>query len=280
MSLFRRGGITPYVQDFFTSRANLAGKVVVDLPAGGGRMSRVLRDLGATVEPYDLYPEFFKVEGLTCRFADLETTLPIPDAHADYVLFQEGMEHLPDQLRPLREFNRILKKGGRVILTTPNPSCLRARLCHLLLDSYLIARMPINETSAIRFLDKKEQRFYFGHIFLIGAQKLRILGRVAGFRIAAIHSNKYSKFSLLLGVFYPLLAVVNLWAYFRSCRRLGQDPARTREIMREVLWLNLHPRVLFAKKLFFELEKERELAGADAAFFIQASPARKGADED
>jgi SAM-dependent methyltransferase len=280
MSLFRRGGIKPFVKDFFRSRQNLSGKVVVDLPAGGGEMSRVLRDLGATVEAYDLYPEFFQVPGLTCRFADLEAALPIPNGHADYVLFQEGMEHLPDQLRPLREFNRILKKGGRLILTTPNPSCLRARLCHLPLESYLIGRLPINETSAIRFLDKRENRFYFGHIFLIGAQKLRILGRVAGFRIAAIHPSKYSKCSLLLGVFYPLLALVNLWAYFRSRRRLGQDPARTRQILREVLWLNLHPRVLFAKKLFFELEKERELADADAAFFIQASPARNGADED
>jgi len=98
MRLFRRGGITPYVQDFFHSLENLKGKVVVDLPAGSGKMSRFLRDLGATVEPYDLYPEFFKVDGLTCRFADLETKLPIPDSHADYVLFQEGMEHLPDQL--------------------------------------------------------------------------------------------------------------------------------------------------------------------------------------
>ncbi|HMP81473.1 MAG TPA: class I SAM-dependent methyltransferase [Verrucomicrobiota bacterium] len=270
MSFFRRGGIKPFVKDIFRSRKDIAGKVVVDLPAGAGEMSRELRALGAAVEPYDLYPEFFKVDGLTCKFADLEKTLPIPTGHADYVLFQEGMEHLPDQLGPLREFNRILKKGGRLILTTPNPSCLRARLCSLLLDGYLFNNLPINETSAIRFLDKKEHRYYFGHIFLISAQRLRILGRVAGFRIAAIHPSKFSKFSVLLGVFYPGLLLVNLWAYFRSCQRREADPARTREILREVLWLNLHPRVLFAKKLFFEMEKESELADADAAFSIES----------
>jgi SAM-dependent methyltransferase len=280
MSQTAQRGIGKFVEAYFRSQGDLSKKLVVDLPAGEGRMSRTLRQLGATVEPYDLYPEFFKVEGMTCRAADLERALPIPSGHADYVVFQEGLEHLPDQLRPLREFNRILKQGGRLILTTPNPSCLRARFCHFLLDSYLLSRLPINETSAIRFLDKQEQRYYFGHIFLIGAQKLRILGKVAGFRIAAIHRNKYSRFSVLLGVFYPLLALVNLWAYFRSCRRLGHDPVRTREIMREVLWLNLHPRVLFAKKLFFELEKERELADADAAFFIHSTPTNKGADED
>lgn len=280
MSRFKPGEIGSWVERYFRAQGNLAGKVVVDLPAGEGRMSRTLHELGATVEPYDLYPEFFKAEGLICHPADLERDLPIPSQHADYVIFQEGLEHLPDQLRPLREFNRILKPGGRLVLTTPNPSSLRARLCHFLLEGYLFNKLPINETSAIRFLDKKENRFYFGHIFLIGAQKLRILGRVAGFRIAAVLPNKFSKFSLLLGVFYPLIALVNLWTYFRSSRRRRQDPDRTRKILGEVLWLNLHPRVLFAKKLFLELEKESDLASADAAFFIQPSPARKGADED
>ena len=144
---------------------------------------------------------------------------------------------------------------------------MRARFCHFFLDSYLFSRLPINETTAIRFLDKAENRYYFGHIFLIGAQKLRVLGRTAGFRIAEIHPNKYSKFSLLLGVFYPILFLINLWAYARSCARSREhDPIRTREILREVLWLNLNPRVLFAKKLFFELEKEREISNIDAAF--------------
>jgi SAM-dependent methyltransferase len=280
MSRFKPGEIGSRVESYFRAQGNLAGKVVVDLPAGEGRMSEALHELGATVEPYDLYPEFFKAEGLVCRPADLERDLPIPGQHADYVVFQEGLEHLPDQLRPLREFNRILKPGGRLILTTPNPSSLRARLCHFLLEGYLFNKLPINETSAIRFLDKQENRFYFGHIFLIGAQKLRILGRVAGFRIAAVLPNKISKFSVLLGVVYPLIALVNFWTYFRSSRRLKQDPERVRKILREVLWLNLHPRVLFAKKLFLELEKESELSAADTAFFIQPSPVRKGADED
>ena len=106
---------------------------------------------------------------MTCRPADLAQDLPIPSRHADYVVFQEGLEHLPDQLRPLREFNRILTPGGRLVLTTPNASSLRARLCHFLLEGVLLNKLPINETSAIRFLDPVERRYYFGHVFLIGA---------------------------------------------------------------------------------------------------------------
>jgi len=160
-------------------------------------------------------------------------------------------------------------------------ACLRARLSHLFLESYLVNRLPINETSAIRFLDKKENRYYFGHIFFIGAQKLRILGRTAGFRIAEIHPNKFSKFSLLLGIFYPVLFLFNLWAYARSRQRRSEnDPVRTRKILREVFWLNLHPRVLFAKKLFFEMEKVEESADADNAFFIRGNSLAKNSDED
>lgn len=275
MSQTEQCGIGTFVEAYFRSQGDLSRKVVVDLPAGKGRMSRTLRDLGARVEPYDLYPEHFEAAGMTCRAADLQRPLPIPDAHADYVVFQEGLEHLPDQLQPLREFNRILKKGGRLILTTPNPSCLRARFCHFLLDSYLPSRLPINETSAIRAFDKNEQRIYFGHVFFISAQKLRLLGKVAGLRIVAIHPNKFSTFSVLLGVFYPCLVLANLWAYWRSCRRRRRDPVRTREILREVLWLNLHPRVLFAKKLFVEMEKEREPGDAEAAFFRPRAPVRE-----
>jgi len=205
MSRFKMNEIGPFVEDYFRTRSDLKGKVVVDLPAGDGRMSGALQDLGVTVETYDLYPEFFKAEGLVCRQADLEQDLPIPSRHADYVVFQEGLEHLPDQLRRLREFNRILKPGGRLVPTTPNASSLRARLAHLLLEGYFFDKLPINETSAIRFLDLSERPYYLGHVFLIGAQKLRILARIAGFRVAGIHRNRYSVASVLLGVCYPVL---------------------------------------------------------------------------
>ncbi|MCR4319049.1 MAG: class I SAM-dependent methyltransferase [Candidatus Brocadiaceae bacterium] len=267
MSKFEQHEIGRFVEEFFRSRGGLPGKLVVDLPAGEGRMSRTLRDLGATVEPYDLYPEFFKVEGMTCRFADLEQELPIPSRHADYVVFQEGLEHLPDQLRALREFNRILKEGGRLVLTTPNPSCLRARLCHFLIEGYLFNQLPINEANAIRFLDNSKGRYYFGHVFLISAQRLRILARIAGFRIAGIHPNRYSKSSVLLGVTYPVLFLFNWFAYQKTRRRYRRlEASWLRQTLREVMALNLNPRILFAKKLFFELEKICEPHEAGAAF--------------
>jgi 2-polyprenyl-3-methyl-5-hydroxy-6-metoxy-1,4-benzoquinol methylase len=66
--------------------SELRGKVVVDIPAGNGVSSAILREVGAAVEPYDLFPGFFRVSGLECKEADLSQRLPIPDQHADVVL--------------------------------------------------------------------------------------------------------------------------------------------------------------------------------------------------
>lgn len=50
--------------------------------------------------------------------------LPYPDDHFDVVLFCEVLEHLTnDPLAALMEIRRVLKPGGRLVLTTPNAAC-------------------------------------------------------------------------------------------------------------------------------------------------------------
>jgi SAM-dependent methyltransferase len=45
--------------------------------------------------------------------------IPAPDASFDVVLCTEVLEHLPDPLAALREFSRLLRPGGQLIITAP-----------------------------------------------------------------------------------------------------------------------------------------------------------------
>lgn len=52
--------------------------------------------------------------------ANLEQTLPFPDALFNAVLFLDTLEHLRGRDQSLKEANRVLKAGGRLLLAIPN----------------------------------------------------------------------------------------------------------------------------------------------------------------
>lgn len=240
--------------------AELAGRVVVDVPAGSGHSSRLLKDLGADVRPLDLFPEFFDVPGLTCEQADLAAVLPLPDQTADWVLFQDGIEHLPDQLQPLREMNRVLKPGGTLIVTTPNYSNLRSRLSYFLNESEYYRYMPPNEIESVWMTQGDSEQLYFGHVFSIGIQKLRTLGKFAGFEIARVHPTRIGNAAFALCcLFYPVIVLTGVLAYRRALRSRPDVPrAAKRKLFGEQLRLGLSPAVLCSGHLIVEFTKTME----------------------
>lgn len=217
-------------------------------------MSAVLLEQGAQLEAFDLFPEFFESDRIECKKADLSADLPIDDATADLVLCQEGIEHLPDQLQALRELARILKADGRLLLTTPNISHLRARVGNLLVESDHARRLPANELDDIWYAS--DESSYFGHLYLIGIQRLRVLARIAGLRLKVVHATRISWTSALFGFLYPLVWLYSWRAYRRNFRKNKKAaPELKKEIYGEIFRLNTSPRVLFGKHLFVEFER-------------------------
>lgn len=47
------------------------------------------------------------------------TAIPAPDASFDAILCSEVLEHVPEPTHALNEFSRLLKPGGKLILTAP-----------------------------------------------------------------------------------------------------------------------------------------------------------------
>jgi len=255
---FPTTGINRYVSRHIKNLPDLSSSVVVDIPCGDGRASCCFREKGATVRAFDLYPEFMKVQGIRAEYADMSERLPIEDASAEYVMCQEGIEHVPDQVALLAEFNRILKPNGKLLLTTPNMSHFRKRLSMLLTESTLWRRMPASEIDSVWYSEKHSDRVYFGHLFLVRAHHLHTICKIAGFEVKERVRTKVSASSVILGVFfYPLVLVATLlafWLYRRKVAHVGKD------VVNRVLWehvaLNVSPKTLFCKHIFWVLEKK------------------------
>lgn len=232
----------------------LKGKKVLDIPAGSGFTANILHEHGAEVLALDLFPEFFEIDEIECKKANLSEKLPIPNNSLDMIICQEGIEHLPDQLFALKEFNRVLKDDGLLLITTPNISHLRSKVSYLLSESDFYKRMPPNELDALWYSD--EGREFYGHIFLINIQKLRVLSAVAGFKITKLYKVKLSMGSLFLSFLYPFIVIANIYAYFRNVRKKdGINYSIKKKTYSEIVKLNLHPSIQFGKHIFIKLQK-------------------------
>lgn len=235
------------------------GKTVVDLPAGNGVTSRILKDIGCEVRPFDLFPEYFDVDGLTCERANVMDAVPMENEAADVVICQEGIEHFSDQFKSLQEFNRITKLGGSLIITTPNYSNLKSRMSYFLSESEKFhSIMPPNEIDSIWMNNQKvSNEVYFGHVFLIGIQKLRVLSRLAGYRIKHIQFTRVKPTSMfLLIVHYPIIYLSNYITYRKNLKRdNGYDMSYQAEVYTDLFQLSVNWRILVDGHLFVEFEK-------------------------
>ena len=119
-----------------------------------------------------------------------------------------------------------------------------------------------SEIDSIWFDARDDERLYFGHLFLLGAQKLLSLSRLAGFRLVERRRTATSPTSLaLLPLAWPLVAATTLLAWLRNKDRFEHVPtAARRAIFAEHARLNLAPTTLLCKHLFWVLEKQRDLA--------------------
>ncbi len=256
-----------YVKKYLDSiKSELKNKIVIDMPAGNGVTTEMLMEVGAKVEPFDLFPEYFMLKNIECKRADIVDKIPVTDNYANMLICQEGIEHFSDQLKAFKEFNRVLKTNGKLLITTPSYSNLASKFSYLLFESETTKQMPPNEIDDIWMSDKTiTTEIYHGHIFLIGLQKLRIFAKLSGFKIKEIKHIRLSKGSLFLfPFFYPLIFISSYLRYFRNLKKHKDIPKSYKiDIYREQLKINIDPKNLLNHNIFIVFEKEKEVKNVD-----------------
>ena len=201
---------------------------VLEMAAGSGAFARRLVELGFSVEACDLFPEQFRVPEVPVRFADLSERLPYEDSSFDFLSCLEGIEHLEDQFAFVRECWRVLRPGGRLLMSTPNILGLASRWRYFWTGFFPLATKPMNEHRKAPVHD---------HIHLITYYELRYILRTTGFRVVDVTTDRIRKYGLLHAWAVPLV-----WAATRRALRRETDPLQAQsnaEIQSHMLSRNL-----------------------------------------
>ncbi|MGI0059025.1 MAG: methyltransferase domain-containing protein [Nitrosotalea sp.] len=108
------------------------GKNILDVGCAAGDLARTFAERGHNVHAIDVLEESIKiaqefnnVEGKTCYEVRDLLKNPFPENSFDCVTFLETIEHVENPATYLREFYRILKPGGFLVLSTPNATSLK-----------------------------------------------------------------------------------------------------------------------------------------------------------
>jgi len=173
---------------------------ILDVGAGNGWMLRQLRDRYPDKEiiGIDLDPQSDDVVRMDVR------SLEFPDNRFDLVMCTDVIEHVPDAvLGPgLREICRVLRSGGRFILTTPNEEVLERSLCRCPGCGKVFHQVGHVQTFAAEEVCRRLRESGFGHRL----------------KVRTLHMGGYTLF--------PRLVTLGMW--------LRVDAVAPREI-REVL---------------------------------------------
>lgn len=142
------------------------------------------------------------------------TAIPEPDESFDCILCSEVLEHIPEPIKAIKEFSRLLKSGGTLILTAPFSSLTHMAPYYFYsgFSRYFYERVMKDNGFCIQKIE------FNGSYFDYLAAELR--------RLASI-SERYSKSGFLSDLFMVVLSCCTL----RLLNRLRQRDSDSREIL-------------------------------------------------
>lgn len=121
-------------QQFYQHLPN-STKIILDVGCNTGRGGRVFRNLNQDLHLIGLDCLESRLEKIpseiyNTKVCSYSTNIALEDSSIDAIVAGEFIEHLypDDVIKTLKEFYRIMKPEGRLLLTTPNPNYLLLQL--------------------------------------------------------------------------------------------------------------------------------------------------------
>lgn len=107
---------------------DVRGRRILDAGCGSGPLSAALRERGAEMSGFDGSPAMIELarrrlgDAVPLEVADLAEPLPYDDDSFDDVVASLVLHYLEDWSGPLAELRRVLKPGGRLIVSVNHPT--------------------------------------------------------------------------------------------------------------------------------------------------------------
>jgi SAM-dependent methyltransferase len=214
---------------------------VLDAPCGASAaLTLALRARGFNATGADLDEGAAPALGEAFARVNLNAPLPWADDSFDAVISTEGIEHLENHFAFFREFWRVLRPNGLLIMTTPNITALRSRVRFFGSGFFGRDARPLNESS----------RHPLHHISLATFPELRYELLVSGFQLLGVRHTHIKPVSYLYGIYAPWM-----WLYTRIAFRKEKDAAQ-RQRNREIRRTLLSPSLLFGECLMLIAKKQ------------------------
>lgn len=143
--------------DWIASRLPRAGRIL-DVGFAGDQSEAVHAELkrqlsDALIVGVDLNAARVRQLRLPRTLVGNAFSLPFADGTFDAVVVAEVLEHLPEPTATLREFARVLKIGGVLVVTTPNPYELSRWFRH-----WVVAKDPAAASNVRRYLSNYDHK--------------------------------------------------------------------------------------------------------------------------
>ena len=138
----QRNAFDEYIADIRNTRYQKVEKIIRKLKKGsvleigccGGEFLELLRKQGWKVKGIEISKKAVqraRSKKIDVKTYDVNKKIPFKDESFDVIFAGELVEHVFDDVKFLNECYRLLKKGGSVILTTPNLLSLKNRFLML-----------------------------------------------------------------------------------------------------------------------------------------------------